>query len=73
MTPPTEIKTLADALMEQIQRVRDELMPAYIAIGPPGASAMAFICRDLDAATKALAEGDAVACLRAYKALKESQ
>jgi hypothetical protein len=51
-------------------RVRDEVMPAYIEIGPAGAFALALMRRDLDEAARALAEGDAVACLRAYDALK---
>ncbi len=64
------MKTLGDALQDEITRVRDEVMPAYIEIGGAGAFALAFMRDDLDKAVKALAEGDGVACLAAHKALK---
>lgn len=62
--------TLGDALPAEMARVRDEVMPAYLAIGPPGLLALAMMRADLDCAAKALAEGDAVACLAAYESLK---
>lgn len=62
--------TLGDALPAEMARVRDEVMPAYIEIGPAGAFALASMRRDLDEAARALAEGDVLACLRAYDALK---
>lgn len=68
MTEPA--KTLADALLAEITRVRDKVMPAYIEIGPPGTFALALMRADLDAATRALAEQDAVECLRLYKELQ---
>jgi len=52
-------------------RVRDEILPTYIAIGPPGQWAAAMMRADLDAAQKAMIKGDVVAMIRAYKALKE--
>lgn len=67
----SEPATLADALQAEIRRVRDDVLPAYIAIGYSGGFAAAGMRRHLDAATKALAEGDAVACIRLYKALQE--
>ena len=63
--------TLGEALPREMARVRDKVMPAYIEIGPPGAFALAVMRADLDRATKALAEGDVVAMLQAYNALKE--
>jgi len=63
-------ETLADVLQMQIRRVRDEVLPAYMEIGAPGTFAAAGMRRDLDAAVKALAEQDAVACLGALEALK---
>lgn len=65
-----EPNTLGDALPREITRVRDVLIPQYLAIGPAGAFALALMRRDLDLAVKALAEQDAVACIRAYNALK---
>jgi len=62
--------TLGDALPREMARVRDEVMPAYIKIGPAGQFALAFMRADLDRATKALAEGDVVEMLRAYESLK---
>ena len=52
-------------------RVRDEVMPAYEEIGPSGAFALAFMRADLDAAARAMAEGDVVAMLRVYQSLKD--
>lgn len=62
--------TLGDALPREVARVRDEVMPAYIAIGGPGGFALAGMRRDLDEAARAMAEGDVVAMLRAYEALR---
>lgn len=50
-------------------RVRDELLPIYDSI-PTGAFAAAMMRADLDAAAKAMAEGNAVAMLRVYQSLK---
>lgn len=63
--------TLGEALPREMARVRDQVMPAYIAIGPVGAPALAMMRIDLDLATQALAEGDIVGMIRAYKSLKE--
>jgi hypothetical protein len=53
-------------------RVRDEVLPAYLEIGPPGAFGAAMMIRaDLDAAAKAMVEGDVVSMLRCYQVLKE--
>jgi hypothetical protein len=51
-------------------RVRDEVLPAYLDIGPPGAFAVTMIKMNLDKAAAALAEGDVIAMLSAYEALK---
>ncbi len=45
-------------------------MPAYVEIGPSGGFALTLMRRDLDEAARALAEGDAVACLRLHQSLK---
>ena len=62
--------TLGDALPREMARVRDEVMPAYIEIGPAGAFALAMMRADLDRAAKALAEGDVVGMLCTYTDLK---
>lgn len=64
------MKTLGDALPVEMARVRDQVMPAYLAIGPSGIFALTMMRADLDAATKALAENDAVMALRVYESLK---
>lgn len=66
----SEIDTLGEALPREMARVRDEVMPAYLAIGPAGTFALMLMRAALDCATKALAEGDAVECLRVYEELK---
>lgn len=66
----TEASTLGEALPAEMTRVRDEVMPMYIEIGPPGAIALHLMRTSLDAAAKAMAEGDVVAMLRAYEDLK---
>jgi hypothetical protein len=67
MTPE---RTLGEALPYEMARVRDEVMPAYAAIGPPGALALAMMRADLARATRALADGDVVAMVVAYESLR---
>lgn len=62
--------TLGDALPAEMARVRDVVMPVYQEIGPPGIFALTMMRASLDAATKALAEGDVVAMIEAYEDLK---
>ncbi len=66
-------ETLGDALPKEMARVRDELMPAYQAIGPAGAFGLMMLRGSLDRAAKAMAEGDIGQMLRSYTELKESQ
>jgi hypothetical protein len=66
----SESLTLAEALPKEIARVRDQVLPAYLAIGAPGAFAVFMIRADLDAASKAMMEGDTVAMIRLYESLK---
>ncbi len=63
-------ETFPDKVMTEITRVRDEVMPAYLEIGPSGAFAVMMMRTTIDAATRALAEGDAVALLRLLPELK---
>ena len=59
-----------DALPAEMARVRDRVMPTYLALGPVGATALAFMRGDLDLAARALAEGDAAAMIEALTALR---
>jgi hypothetical protein len=67
-----EQKTLGTELPKEMARVRDEVIPVYQSIGPAGNFAVMMMRRDLDAAAKAMAEGDVVAMLRVYQSLKET-
>ena len=66
----TQIETLGTALPKEIQRCQ-ELLTEYAALGPVGAFGHTMIQSDIAAAHKAMMEGDVVAMLRAYNALKE--
>lgn len=63
---------LAEELMEEIRRVRDHVMPAYLELEDKRASAfvLAMMRRDMDEAIRALAEQDAARCLAILPALK---
>lgn len=63
--------SLGTELPKEMARVRDVLMPQYLAIGPAGGFALALMRAELDRATKALAEGDLVTMIQSYEALKE--
>lgn len=65
-------ETLGDALPREMTRVRDEVMPAYQSplLNGAGDFALAIMRRDLDAAQKAMIEGDVVEMIRCYHALK---
>jgi len=62
--------TLADALMAEIKRVRDHVMPAYLEIGESGRPGLALMRIELDHAVRALAEQNAEACIRSLESLK---
>jgi len=66
----TTVDTLGEALPREMARVRDEVMPAYIEVGPSGLFALTMMRMDLDKAAKSLAEGDVVAMLAAHESLK---
>jgi hypothetical protein len=65
------MSTLGDELPKEMARIRDVVMPAYVEIGPAGTFALVMMRRDLDAAARAMAEGDLVTMIAAYKSLKE--
>ena len=75
MTAPDQTDTLGDALPREMARVRDEILPEFLQLrGLPNVICepqIAMLRASLDAAAKAMAEGDVVAMLRAYQDLKE--
>lgn len=64
-----EKQTLGDALPAEMARVR-ELLPFYDEI-PTGIFAATMMRADLDAAAKALADGDVIEMIRVYQSLKD--
>ena len=68
-------KTLGDALPREMARVRDEILPQYLALrGMPNVIVepqIMMMGASLDAAATAMARGDVVAMIRAYQDLKE--
>ena len=65
--------SLGEALPREMARVRDVVIPAYVESGVGGTFALSRMRHDLDLAAKAMIEGDVVAMLRVYQALKEWQ
>jgi hypothetical protein len=72
------VRTLADALLAEITRVRDIIMPNYILLERGSdesdrravAPALAMMRAELDLAMRALAEHDATTCLQVYNSLQ---
>ena len=62
--------SLGEALPLEMARVRDQVLPAYLEIGAPGAFAVTMIRATLDRAAKAMAEQDIAAMIKAYDYLK---
>lgn len=66
--------TLADALPREMARVRDQVLPQFLALrGMPNVIVepqIIMIRAELDEAARAMAHGDVVAMLRAYESLK---
>lgn len=65
-----EIMTVGSELPKEMARVRDEVMPAYKAIGNAGAFALHMMRASLDNAAKVMAEGDTIGMLRALEDLR---
>jgi hypothetical protein len=67
-------ETLGEGLPREMARVRDEILPQFLALrGLPNVIVepqIAIMRAELDAAAKAMAEGDVIAMLRAYESLK---
>jgi hypothetical protein len=64
-------QTVGDALPKEISRVRDELMPMYESIGPPGAFALAMMRSALQRADQAMISQDLPEMIRVYQELKD--
>lgn len=65
--------SVGEALPREMKRVREVVLPAYYEILPDNPMAQFTIMTingSLDAAAKALAEGDVIAIIRAYEDLK---
>ena len=62
--------SLGESLPKEMARVRDEVLPHYLSIGNAGMFAVAVMRADLNAAAKALAEGDIPLMMEAYESLK---
>jgi hypothetical protein len=65
-----EANDVAHALMREITRVRDEVMPAYLEIGESGRVALELMRLHMDAAVRALAYQDGPACIQLLVTLK---
>ncbi len=64
------VESLGEALPREMARVRDEVLPAYDAVGAPGLLAARMMRLALDRAAKAIAEGDVAAMVRSFEELK---
>lgn len=62
-------ESLAEALPRVMARVRDEILPVYVALGPTGIFAVTWMRRDLDRAAKAMIDGDVAAMIECYESL----
>jgi hypothetical protein len=61
---------LADAVIAEMARVRDQIMPSYYEIGDAGRPALVMMRVTLDAAARALAEQDMTKLLVIHQDLK---
>jgi len=69
---PADVESLGDAFPKQQVRLR-VLIGQYREIGPAGTFGAAMIEATLAEADRAMASGDVVAMLRAYRAMEECQ
>ncbi len=65
----TKTESLAGALPKAIKRSQ-ELLQAYIDIGPAGSFGASFIKQDIEKAVDALASGDVIEIMTSYETLK---
>ena len=62
--------TVGEELPKEVERVRAEVMPAYQSVGQQGAVVLGWMRASVDRAEKAMASGDVVEMVRAYKELR---
>lgn len=67
------METLGETLPREMARIRDEVMPAFEACGPGGRPGLFVMRLALDAAAKAMAEGDAVGGLTGMAETKRAR
>jgi len=65
--------TLGESLPLEIARVRDTVLPEYLALGDPGQFAVALMRHALNLASTAMIEGDTCAMIKVHEALKGMQ
>ena len=66
-------ENLVEGIQRLVKHVREELMPAYREIGPAGTFGLAMITQAADEGDAAIASGDVVRMLAAFKALEGCQ
>lgn len=66
----SETKSVGAELPKEMVRVRDEMIPAYLSVGPAGTFAVTWMRAALDEAARAMAEGDVASMIAAYEELK---
>jgi hypothetical protein len=64
-------KSLGDALLNEIMRVNDDVIPPYAGAKQLAAQTLLQMQRDISEAEQALAKGDSVTMARAYLTLKK--
>jgi len=64
------IAPLDEALLKEIDRVRDVVLPDYVDMIAAAGAGVHRVHRALDAAAKAMIEGDVVAMFQSLKTLK---
>jgi hypothetical protein len=67
------METLGEAYPKEQARIREELIPAYIEIGPVGRFGLVMLEDLLRRADKAVIEGDLVKMVKIYEEMKGCQ
>jgi|GEM_PF-6140684 len=65
------IAPLDEALLKEVARVRDVVLPDYVDMIVAAGASVHRVHRALDAAAKAMTEGDAATMFQSLKTLKE--
>ena len=62
--------TLVDELPREIARVRDDVLPRYLAVGPTGLPAATMMRLELDRAAAVMVGGDVVGMIQSLRGLR---